>query len=86
MTTAHELILAAQRDGFHVVEAPENPGWWQIHVPARPRHPANVQGDFKTSDRAWMAAASLALDVRTEAMDDAQAGQEAALRAAGIPT
>lgn len=53
------LILEAQRKGFQVSEGE---GGWLVHVPARKRHPANVQGTFKTSDRAWMAAASLASD------------------------
>jgi hypothetical protein len=53
------LILAAQRKGFQVSEGTEG---WLVHVPAKRRHPANTQGTFKTSDRAWMAAASLALD------------------------
>jgi hypothetical protein len=53
------LILDAQRKGFHVSD--DSDGWW-VHVPARPRYPANVQGTFKTSDRAWMAAASLAAE------------------------
>jgi hypothetical protein len=56
-----ELILKAQRAGFSVSENEEGTGWL-MHVPARPRHPANTQGDFKTSERAWMAAASLALE------------------------
>jgi hypothetical protein len=54
-----ELILRAQRSGFQVSEGETG---WLVHVPARPRHPANTQGDFKSSDRAWMAAASLALE------------------------
>lgn len=52
------LIQEAQRKGFTVTEGDTG---WLVHVPARPRHPANAQGDFKTSDRAWMAAALLAL-------------------------
>jgi hypothetical protein len=54
-----EMILAAQRAGFSVTPNEDGTGWL-MHVPARPRYPANTQGDFKTSDRAWMAAASLA--------------------------
>ncbi len=54
-----KLILAAQRMGFGVSEGDDG---WLVHVPARPRHPANVQGSFKSSERAWMAAASLAME------------------------
>ena len=56
------LIGHAQRMGFSVTPNEDETGWL-VHVPARPRHPANTQGDFKTSDRAWMAAAALALAV-----------------------
>jgi hypothetical protein len=55
-----ELILLAQRAGFQVSESDD--GGWLVHVPARPRRPANTQGDFKSCDRAWMAAAALALE------------------------
>ena len=54
-----KLILTAQRIGFGVSEGEDG---WLVHVPARPRHPANVQGSFKSSERAWMAAASLAME------------------------
>jgi hypothetical protein len=56
-----EMILAAQRVGFSVTPNEDGTGWL-MHVPARPRYPANTQGDFKTSDRAWMAAASLVME------------------------
>ena len=52
-----ELILSAQRKGFGVAEGE---GGWVVHCPAKPRLPAHVQHSFKSSDRAWMAAASLA--------------------------
>lgn len=51
------LISEAVFKGFKVTEGKTG---WLVHVPARKRHPANVQGDFKTQERAWMAAASLA--------------------------
>lgn len=54
------LILDAQRKGFGVVEAPENAGWWQLTVPARPRLPEHTQGDFASPERAWSVAALLA--------------------------
>lgn len=54
------LKLNAQRAGFHVFE---EDGLWWLTVPARPRHPENVQGSWKTADRAWCAAASIWLDV-----------------------
>ncbi len=57
-----ELILAAQRKGFTVEQTDDG---WCVHVPARLRHPANVQGSFKDSMRAWMAAASLAEEFQT---------------------
>ncbi len=60
----HALIQAARDDGYRVAPAPENAGWWQVHVPARPRAPANVQGDYKSEERAWVGAAALAKDVR----------------------
>lgn len=56
--TMQEVILEAQRKGFTVSEGDTG---WLIHCPARPRYPANTQGDFKTAERAWMAAASLAM-------------------------
>lgn len=56
------LILDAQRKGFGVVEADDNPGWWQVTVPSRPRLPAHTQGDFASSDRAWSVAALLATE------------------------
>lgn len=52
-----ELILTAQRKGFGVVDSEDG---WVVHCPAKPRLPAHVQGSFKSSDRAWMVAASLA--------------------------
>jgi len=55
------LILAAQRKGFGVVENEEGTGWL-VSLPARPRLPAHTQGEFKTSDRAWSVACSLALE------------------------
>lgn len=58
-----QLILDAQRKGFRVEQGGTG---WLVHVPAKPRCPANTQGDFKTSDRAWMAAAALALEFPTK--------------------
>lgn len=49
------LIAEAQRKGFSVVPDEEN-GGWLIEVPAKPRTPANLQGTFKTHERAWSAA------------------------------
>jgi len=54
-----ELILAAQRKGFRVEQGETG---WLVHVPSRFRHAENTQGDFKDSTRAWLAAASLAVD------------------------
>lgn len=51
------LILDAQRKGFGVVE---EGGLWWLDVPHRPRFPANRQGAWATSDRAWSVAALLA--------------------------
>jgi hypothetical protein len=56
------LVIEAQRKGFGVVAAEGNEGWWQVTVPARPRLPAHVQGDFKSSERAWSVAALLAVE------------------------
>jgi hypothetical protein len=55
------LILAAQRKGFGVVQCEEGTGWL-VSLPARPRLPAHTQGSFKTSDRAWSVAASIAME------------------------
>ena len=57
MADRMQLIIDAQRKGFGVVENEDNTGWL-VKLPAKPRSPAHTQGDFKTSDRAWMAAAS----------------------------
>jgi hypothetical protein len=57
--TITDFQSIAMRAGFKVSE---RNGAWVIHVPARKRHPANVQGDFKSADRAWLAAASLAME------------------------
>lgn len=63
MTKSHAdmrmLTLAAQRAGFHVFE---EEGLWWLRVPKRPRHPENVQGSWRTSERAWRAAAVIWLD------------------------
>lgn len=56
-----ELILGAQRKGFHVVPNDDGTGWL-VSCPAKPRMPGHTQGDFKTSDRAWAAACLLALE------------------------
>jgi hypothetical protein len=54
-----QLILDAQRKGFGVVENEDATGWL-VTCPAKLRMPAHTQGEFKSSDRAWMAAAGLA--------------------------
>lgn len=53
------LIGEAIRKGFSVTPNDDDTGWL-VACPAKPRLPAHTQGDFKTADRAWMAAASLA--------------------------
>jgi hypothetical protein len=53
------LIGEAVLKGFKVTEGKTG---WLVHVPARKRHAANVQGDFTSKERAWMAAASLAME------------------------
>lgn len=55
------LILEAQRKGFQVLQSDDGNDWL-VSVPAKPRYPANVQGSFKTSDRAWSVAALLAME------------------------
>lgn len=61
MLTLAQLTLDAQRKGFSVCENAEGNGWL-VCVPARPRLPAHTQGDFKTSDRAWVAACAIAAE------------------------
>ena len=61
MTITAQLILDAQRKGFGVIQNDDNTGWL-VSLPARPRLPAHTQGEFKTSDRAWMVAAAIALE------------------------
>jgi hypothetical protein len=55
MKTAAQFALEAQQAGFHV-ELNERKAW-SIITPARPRRPSETLGDYKTSERAWMAAA-----------------------------
>lgn len=57
--TIDDYQTIAMRAGFKVSE---RDGAWFIHVPKRKRQPANVQGEFKSADRAWLAAASLAME------------------------
>jgi hypothetical protein len=57
----HAFKGAALDKGFRVEHSDEYDGW-VILVPRKPRLPAHVQGSFKTADRAWVAAASLAKD------------------------
>jgi hypothetical protein len=59
--TRLDLILAAQRKGFRVIPNEDETGWL-VACPRKPRLPAHTQGEFKTSDRAWSIAASLALE------------------------
>lgn len=62
-TLSREALIAdAMAKGFKVSERKE--GGWIVHVPNRKGHPANVQGDFKSKDRAWMIAASLAQEFK----------------------
>lgn len=58
-----EAITTATRAGFkvHHSDDAETRGWW-ITTPKRPRRPSEEQGTFKDETRAWMAAASLALE------------------------
>lgn len=53
------LILTAQRAGFTVTRDDDAGDWW-VTTPARPRRPSETLGSYKTSERAWMAAAMLA--------------------------
>lgn len=53
------LILDAQHKGFRVLPNDDDTGWL-VAVPARPRHPANTQGEFTSPERAWMIACSIA--------------------------
>lgn len=55
---AAQFALDAQRAGFTLEEDTEGLFW--IITPARPRRPSERLGTYKTSDRAWMAAASTA--------------------------
>lgn len=61
--TVQEAMTRAMRAGFGVSE--DFAGWWYVHIPARPRRPKEIQGAFKSADRAWMAAASLAMETST---------------------
>lgn len=49
----------AMRAGFKVSE---KDGAWFIHVPKIKRQAASVQGEFKDATRAWLAAASIAME------------------------
>lgn len=62
--TKQDFINDAKSKGFKVLKRPD--GGWVIHVPQRKNHKANVQGDFVSEDRAWMAAASIAQDFKAE--------------------
>jgi hypothetical protein len=64
MSTLHAFKGQAIDKGFRVEES-EELGGWVIRLPRKPRVPAHTQGSFKSSDRAWMAAASLAKDYPT---------------------
>lgn len=55
------LIGEATRKGFQVVSNAEDTGYL-VSVPARPRHPANLQGEFPNTERAWSAACLIARD------------------------
>jgi hypothetical protein len=57
----HTFKGQALDKGFRV-DHDEELGGWVIRLPRKPRVPAHTQGSFKTSERAWMAAASLAKD------------------------
>lgn len=56
-----EAINAATREGFKVWHSTEEEtrGWW-VTSPKRPRRPSEDHGTFKTEERAWFAAASMA--------------------------
>lgn len=56
-----DLLSAAKQKGFTVIPNEDDTGWLVV-VPQRPRVPQHTQGDFKTPERAWMAAASLAME------------------------
>lgn len=53
--TIAQFALEAQRVGFTLEEDSEGLFW--IITPARPRRPSERLGTYKSSDRAWMAAA-----------------------------
>lgn len=55
------LIGEAVRKGFQVVSNEENTGYL-VSVPSRLRHPANLQGEFSNTDRAWSAACLISRD------------------------
>jgi hypothetical protein len=59
MADRMQLIAEAQRKGFSVVENEEGTGWL-VSVPAKPRTPANMQGEFNHPDRAWSVACLIA--------------------------
>lgn len=69
MTDIATMRFDAQRKGFHVFEDDDGDGWW-IGVPSRPRMPANTQGAFGSSNRAWMAACLIAKDFPDKAIRD----------------
>jgi len=52
------LILNAQRAGFQVTPNEEGDAWLVI-TPRASRKPSQTLGDYKTAERAWMAAALL---------------------------
>lgn len=59
MTSMLLLIAEAQRKGFSILQTDDGNGWL-VSVPAKPRVPANIQGEFKTHERAWAAACLIA--------------------------
>lgn len=58
--TLTNAIAEATRAGFKLHQ--DEDGLWWITTPKAPRRPEQELGSYKNSDRAWMAAASLARD------------------------
>ncbi len=54
-----QLILAAYRMELGMSEGDDG---GLVHGPARPRHPANVRGSFKSSESEWMEPAALLME------------------------
>lgn len=61
MADRTSMVLDAQRKGFAVAPNDDGTGWL-VSVPARPRRPAQVLGDYASHERAWNAACFIAKD------------------------